>query len=33
MGAARIDAAKMNIAARVEGASLVYPALEAPMAG
>ena len=28
MGAARIDAANMNIAARVKGASLVYPALE-----
>ncbi|MEG3154251.1 DUF488 domain-containing protein [Sphingomonas sp. RB1R13] len=29
MGAARVDVAKMNIAAHTEGASLVYPALEA----
>ena len=29
MGAARVDPAKMNIAARADGASLVYPALEA----
>ncbi len=28
MGAARVDPAKMNIAARADGASLVYPALE-----
>jgi uncharacterized protein (DUF488 family) len=29
MGAARVDVAKMNTAARADGASLVYPALEA----
>ena len=29
MGAARVDVAKMNIAACAEGASLVYPVLEA----
>ena len=29
MAAARVEAAKMNIAARADGASLVYPALEA----
>ena len=29
MGAARVDAARMNIAARADGASLMYPALEA----
>lgn len=29
MGAARVDAAKMNPAARADGASLMYPALEA----
>ena len=29
MGAARVDPAKLNIAARADGASLVYPALEA----
>ena len=29
MGAARVDAAKMSIAARADGTSLVYPALEA----
>ena len=29
MGAARVDVAKMNTAARVDGASLVYPALDA----
>ena len=33
MGAARVDAAMMNPAARVDGASLVYPALEAPTEG
>jgi uncharacterized protein (DUF488 family) len=30
MGAGRLDTAKMNPAARPDGASLVYPALEAP---
>lgn len=30
MGSARVDAAKLNPAARSEGASLVYPALDAP---
>ena len=29
MGAARVNAAKMNIAAREDGASLVYPAIKA----
>jgi hypothetical protein len=29
MEAARVDAAKMNPAARADGASLMYPALEA----
>ena len=29
MGVARVDAAKMNIAARPDGSSLVYPALDA----
>jgi uncharacterized protein (DUF488 family) len=29
MGAARVDVAKMNTAARADGAPLVYPALEA----
>jgi len=29
MGAARVDVAKMNTAARADGASLVYPALDA----
>lgn len=33
MGAARVDAAKMSPAARVDGASLVYPALEAASRG
>jgi len=33
MGAARVDAARMNPAARADGPSLVYPALDAPIAG
>jgi hypothetical protein len=33
MGAARIDAARMNPAALADGSSLVYPALDAPIEG
>ncbi|GHH25258.1 hypothetical protein GCM10008023_38410 [Sphingomonas glacialis] len=33
MGTARVDAARINPAARADGASLVYPALDAPMEG
>lgn len=33
MGVARIDVARMNPAARADGPSLVYPALDAPMEG
>lgn len=33
MGIARVDAARINPAARADGALLVYPALDAPMEG
>ena len=33
MGSARVDVARINLAARANGASLVYPALEASMTG